>query len=570
MAEFYEVLKRAVEALPSNTGEARRAVYERARKALIAQLEGFQPPLTPSEITSQRLSLEEAIRKVEGEAARAALGFGTTSASRPPPPRPEPPAPRAEPPAPRPEPPAPRAESSSPITDAPTSRDEPRVTTETPPPLSSDDSSPEPVVNRTEDKPAADAPKVAMPSQAAPGDGPVVTPPRDKDEAPDLGALPGGPSLTGKRSEDTDGDIPGLPPFADTESEDEPKGFAGGAQRSKLPLFAGIAVAAVILIGSSALLYSQWDNLFSSSDSGAQQAEETTTEEPQPAAQAEVTERPSLTESPRPEKSDARIPQTGAVRDVSSGGVRAVPTQRVTAPSTTDNGALTPASPTDSASSDGTTTDTGTSTPAGQDQAAQTGETQTAAVQPSDPPADERPSDTAAGAVAQTAILYEEGESGANSGKAVRGQVVWTSETEGPISTVLARISIPDKSTELELTIRPNNEDGFPASHLVEMKFSGELSSSIRNVPGLIMKETEEVQGDALVGAAIKVTDGLFWIALSAEDKDLARNRNLLEGRDWVDIPLLYASGKRAILTLEKGVPGDSVVKTAFKSWQDN
>ena len=54
--------------LPENTGGARRGVYEKARKAIVRQLEGFDPPLSPSEITRQRLSLEECIRRVEAEA----------------------------------------------------------------------------------------------------------------------------------------------------------------------------------------------------------------------------------------------------------------------------------------------------------------------------------------------------------------------------------------------------------------------------------------------------------------------------------------------------------------------
>ena len=52
-----------------STGEARRAVYERARKA-VAELRSNQLALLDAEITEERLALEEAIRKVEAEAAR--------------------------------------------------------------------------------------------------------------------------------------------------------------------------------------------------------------------------------------------------------------------------------------------------------------------------------------------------------------------------------------------------------------------------------------------------------------------------------------------------------------------
>src|SRR5258705_331983 len=71
MADYYPLVAKAVAGLEKNTGEGRRSLYERARTALVAQLRGMNdPPLTEAEITRERLALEEAIRKVEAEAAR--------------------------------------------------------------------------------------------------------------------------------------------------------------------------------------------------------------------------------------------------------------------------------------------------------------------------------------------------------------------------------------------------------------------------------------------------------------------------------------------------------------------
>src|SRR6187200_1926330 len=71
MADYYPLVAKAVAGLEKNTGEGRRVLYERARSALVAQLRGMNdPPLTEAEITRERLALEEAIRKVEAEAAR--------------------------------------------------------------------------------------------------------------------------------------------------------------------------------------------------------------------------------------------------------------------------------------------------------------------------------------------------------------------------------------------------------------------------------------------------------------------------------------------------------------------
>src|SRR5262249_56532576 len=87
MTDYYPLIGKAVAGLEKNTGEARRALYERARTALVAQLRNMDPPLTETEITRERLGLEEAIRKVEAEAARR-LRMEPTRATPPSTPRP--------------------------------------------------------------------------------------------------------------------------------------------------------------------------------------------------------------------------------------------------------------------------------------------------------------------------------------------------------------------------------------------------------------------------------------------------------------------------------------------------
>jgi hypothetical protein len=70
MADYYPLIARAIAGLdPGAPGESRHALYERARTALLAQLRSVQPPLTVSEVTRERLALEEAIRKIESETA---------------------------------------------------------------------------------------------------------------------------------------------------------------------------------------------------------------------------------------------------------------------------------------------------------------------------------------------------------------------------------------------------------------------------------------------------------------------------------------------------------------------
>src|SRR5436305_11650553 len=87
MADYHPLIARAVAGLERNTGDARRALYERARTALVAQLRGVTPALSESDVTRERLALEEAVRKVEAESARQSRGEqGGRGDARPEPP----------------------------------------------------------------------------------------------------------------------------------------------------------------------------------------------------------------------------------------------------------------------------------------------------------------------------------------------------------------------------------------------------------------------------------------------------------------------------------------------------
>src|SRR3569623_3659157 len=91
MADYKELLRRAVQALPENNGQARRAVYEKARAALVGQLRAITTPLAARDITTHRLQLEDCIRQVEQEASEAVLAG--MQEPPPPPPKLQPPQP---------------------------------------------------------------------------------------------------------------------------------------------------------------------------------------------------------------------------------------------------------------------------------------------------------------------------------------------------------------------------------------------------------------------------------------------------------------------------------------------
>ena len=65
-----------------------------------------------------------------------------------------------------------------------------------------------------------------------------------------------------------------------------------------------------------------------------------------------------------------------------------------------------------------------------------------------------------------------------------------------------------------------------------------------------------------------KVADNLFWVALSGGEQEAAKNLSLLEERQWIDVPIRYANRRRAILTFEKGAPGDRVMEQALAAWR--
>jgi hypothetical protein len=81
------------------------------------------------------------------------------------------------------------------------------------------------------------------------------------------------------------------------------------------------------------------------------------------------------------------------------------------------------------------------------------------------------------------------------------------------------------------------------------------------------MKQGETTRGVPLNGVAVKVTTNFFLIGLSSVDVDMQRNVQLLKERSWFDIPVVYGDGKRAIIAIEKGTPGERAFTEAFATW---
>jgi len=176
--------------------------------------------------------------------------------------------------------------------------------------------------------------------------------------------------------------------------------------------------------------------------------------------------------------------------------------------------------------------------------------------------------------VAQRAMLYEEPLDAATAVAgvtAIEAVVTWRFVESGPSGPEIeANLEVPDRGMKIRLSIRRNTDPTLPASHLVEAvvdtpaDFPGK---GIRTIPRLVFKLSEDERGLPLIGAAAKVADGFFWIALSSAEADIQQNLQLMRERLWIDLPIVYQTNQRAILTFEKGTPGDRVFQRAFAAW---
>lgn len=69
MADYYPLLAKAVAGLPNASLDARRAIYERARKALFNQLRNLDPPVPETVVEAEARDLETAVARLEAEIA---------------------------------------------------------------------------------------------------------------------------------------------------------------------------------------------------------------------------------------------------------------------------------------------------------------------------------------------------------------------------------------------------------------------------------------------------------------------------------------------------------------------
>ncbi|WP_293810393.1 histidine kinase [uncultured Bosea sp.] len=180
-------------------------------------------------------------------------------------------------------------------------------------------------------------------------------------------------------------------------------------------------------------------------------------------------------------------------------------------------------------------------------------------------------------AVAQRAILYTEVPEAPQQPRASTGRVFWRLDSESagqgrPIETIVrATVEIPDIGLSLDFTIRRNTDSAFPASHIIGLRFtsSGDpASQAIKEVGVPQFKSEESERGAPLSAINSALGDNLFVAALSNVPVEVERNVDLILNRSWIDVPVRFASGRRGIITFEKGVSGSQTLADAFGRWR--
>ncbi|HEX4407641.1 MAG TPA: hypothetical protein VH206_02600 [Xanthobacteraceae bacterium] len=520
MADYYPLITRAVEGLGTSTGEGRRSLYERARAALVAQLRGIDPPLSEADITRERLALEDAIRKVEAEAVRKARSEPRVA----PPMRPAVPAKPAVPPPPPPlrrEPLPPRPDMGPP---PPPPLSQPAAAPPSPPPGS---------------PPSARSLLLKARTSTGPREG--VKGFRDVvNDADDLGAASAKSARSARDTRDSYGAGPSQP-FADDEPDERAEPRFNPEQSD--------------ILGEEIADTETPETIHQFEDEAMPPA----FSRPQAQRQREPEER---YREPRPPRSYRGLAKLAVVLIILAGLVATISWQW-------SNISGLYSYVTHMRSRQAQTTPTPTAEPKFPGRVPQE---QAGGQAPGTAPSAQN---QAGPAVAQRVVLYEEDPNDPN-GKRYAGSAVWRTETVSPGTglapelQIRADITVPDKKLTVSFTLRRNTDQALPASHTIEVMFNlppDFAGGGIANVPGVLMKESEQARGTPLAGLAVKVTNGFFLIGLSAVDADVQRNMQLLKDRPWFDIPIVYTNGGRAILAMEKGPPGDRAFADAFAAW---
>jgi hypothetical protein len=158
------------------------------------------------------------------------------------------------------------------------------------------------------------------------------------------------------------------------------------------------------------------------------------------------------------------------------------------------------------------------------------------------------------------------------------GSVVWSEETESDASVsrpyIKGEIQVPDRDLSVVVTIKLNGDNTLPVSHLIDINFvlpEGFEGGEIEQINEVMFKNTEENPGDRLAAISAKIGPAFFVVGLENDDAQIvATNLQLIGQRNWIDIPISYTNGRKALITLEKGASGNAIFNNVLSAWERN
>jgi hypothetical protein len=181
-------------------------------------------------------------------------------------------------------------------------------------------------------------------------------------------------------------------------------------------------------------------------------------------------------------------------------------------------------------------------------------------------------------AVAQRALIFEENQLDPQQPIITTGRALWRLDAINAgqgmaLETVIrGSVELPSAGLTLNIVIRRNLDAALPASHTIELTFAntsvnGAAPRVVRDVALPMMRPEETIRGVSVAGLPVPVKENVFLIGLSDLKGDVDRNTELLVRRNWMELPVRFASGQKAALLFDKGVSGERVFIDAFRQW---
>jgi hypothetical protein len=155
------------------------------------------------------------------------------------------------------------------------------------------------------------------------------------------------------------------------------------------------------------------------------------------------------------------------------------------------------------------------------------------------------------------------------------GSTVWSTIPASPgqpaTVAVKADADIPDLKMHASMTLRKNTDPTLQATHTIDLNFAladGTPITGFKDVAAPQMHESDTSTSEALTSVKFKVSDVHFLIALANSDQDSARNFDLIQTRAWFEFPLLLNDDRIAKLAFQKSSEGVAMLSKAFDAWK--